>query len=411
MKKCAVGLLGVLVACGGSDSTGPKAASVTGVFGDNGSVLTGGTLPVGFTVLGADGFPARGVRVTWAVSPTTAATVNATQTSDSAGAIATSVIVGATVGPFTVTATPNGVAPITFHLTALDPCKYSVSYALGDSVNASLSRTDCQVNAGTATYFYDFYQMTLPAGQQSIRINEASNGANKIDPYVEFYRPTGELLGWDDDIQAGVIQTSQFDVVLGDGGSYIIGATSYDPDTTGPYILTSHPRATTLSGCQDAWMTPGATIIDTIRTSDCQDSTLHYSDIIYMFMQANQVIRVAERSTVVNPLLRLYWANVAARRFDSVAANDDSATGNPNAYIAYTVPANGWYLLQMGTAAANDTGEYTLAFDANTTGPSAPRTSVRATSPLDRVMPFLPRGTFRGWKGRPLALPRRVGVR
>src|SRR2546426_3392827 len=35
----------------------------------------------------------------------------------------------------------------------------------------------------------------------------------------EFYEATGALVGWDDDIQPGIIQTSQFDVILGSGGS------------------------------------------------------------------------------------------------------------------------------------------------------------------------------------------------
>ncbi|OLC09229.1 MAG: hypothetical protein AUH41_05865 [Gemmatimonadetes bacterium 13_1_40CM_66_11] len=360
MKALVVCLFVFAVACGG-DSTGPKAASVTGVFGDNDSVLTGGTLRIGFTVLSGDGFPLKGAKITWTVAPISAATISpTTQTSDSIGNVSTIVLAGSSIGAFTVTATVSGLAPIDFHLKALDPCHY-----------------------------YDFYQLTLPAGQQSIRINELST---RIDPYVEVYRSTGELLGWDDDIQPGVIQTSQFDVILGSGGPYVIGATSYDPDTTGAYTLIAKPRPTTVAGCQDTWMTPGATITDTIRATDCADSLKNYSDIIFMYMQASEVIRVAERSSVVNPLLKLYNANFAAQRFDSVAANDDSASGNPNAYIAYTVPANGWYLLQIGTATPADTGEYTLAFSANT-GPSAPNSRGAA-----RVLRVLPSGTFRGWK-------------
>ncbi len=384
----AIGIAGAL-ACGG-DSTGPKAASITGLFGDNDSVLTGGTLSVGFTILNTDGFPLKGARVTWTVTPVSSATVDQpSQTSDSVGNVSAVVRVGGSIGAFTVTATVSGLAPIDFHLKALDPCSYALVYTLGDTVSGALSRTDCRVFVGSVFYFYDYYKLTLPAGQQSIRINEFST---RIDPYVEFYQASGALVGWDDDIQPGLIQTSQFDVVLGSGGSYVIGATSYDPDTVGAYTLIGKTRPTTLASCQDAWMTPGATITDTIRTTDCADSSKNYSDIIYMFVQASEVIKVAERSTVVNPMLKLYWANFAAQRFDSVAANDDSASGNPNAYISYTVPADGWYLLNIGTSAPNDTGEYTLAFSAST-GPSAPR------SPgVSRVLRVLPSGTFRGWK-------------
>ena len=389
MKALFVCLLFVALACG--DSTGPKAGSITGIFGDNDSLLTGGTLSVGFTVLNGDGFPLKGAKVTWTVAPTTAATVNpTTQSSDSIGNVMASVTGGSTIGTFTVTAAVSGVPPIAFHLKTLDPCSYSVVYHLGDSVNAALTRTDCKIRQGTLSFFYDFYALDLPAGQQSIRINEYST---RIDPYVELYRSTGELLGWDDDIQPGVIQTSQFDVILGSGGSYVIGATSFDPDTTGTYALVSKTRPTTVSGCADVWMTPGATITDTIRASDCADTTSHFTDRIFMFMQTSDVISIAERSTVINPLLRLYNANFTLQRFDSVAANDDSSAGNTDAYISYTVPTDGWYLLQVGTLAANDTGQYTLVF--SPLGPTA-----RRSRRVDRVLRALPSGTFRGWKTR-----------
>jgi len=377
------------LACG--DSTGPKAGSITGIFGDNDSLPTGGILSLGFTVLKGDGFPLKGAKVTWTVAPTTAATVNpTTQSSDSIGNVMANVTAGSTIGTFTVTAAVSGVPPIAFHLKTLEPCSYSAVYHLGDSVNAVLTQTDCKIRQGTLSFFYDFYRLDLPSGQQSIRINEYST---RIDPYVELYRSTGELLGWDDDIQPGVIQTSQFDVILGSGGSYVIGATSFDTNSTGTYALVSKTRPTTVAGCADVWMTPGATITDTIRASDCADTTSHFSDRIFMYMQTSDVINIAERSTVINPLLRLYNANFVLQRFDSVAANDDSSAGNTNAYISYTVPTEGWYLLQVGTLAANDTGEYTLVF--SPLGPTA-----RRSRRVDRVLRALPSGTFRGWKTR-----------
>lgn len=389
MKALFVCLIFFALACG--DSTGPKAGSITGIFGDNDSLPTGGTLSVGFTVLNSGGFPLRGAKVTWTVTPATAATVNpTTQSSDSIGNVMANVTASNTVGTFTVTAAVNGIPPIDFHLKTLDPCSHAVVYHLGDTVNAALSRTDCRIRQGTLSFFYDFYTLDLPSGQQSIRINELST---RIDAYVELYRSTGELVGWDDDLQTGVIQTAQFDVILGSGGSYVIGATSYDPDTTGAYTLISQTRPATVAGCADVWMTPGATISDSIRANDCADSTSHFYDRVFMFMQASDVINIAERSAVINPLLKLYNANFTLQRFDSVAANDDSTAGNHNAYISYTVPADGWYLLQVGTAAANDSGPYTLVF--SPLGPTA-----RRTRRADRVLRALPSGTFRGWKTR-----------
>jgi len=387
--------LGGALACGGGDSTGPQAGSVTGIFGDNDSVFTGGTLPVGFTVLGGNGTPLAGAHVTWTVAPVAAASITpATQSSDNLGNVATVVHVNSTVGPFTVTASVPGVSPIAFHLKVLDPCGYAVSYTLGDTVAASLSHTDCRVALGAAHYFYDYYKLTLPAGQSSLRINMSSSN---FDTYLDFYSfDTGKALGANDDIQPGVIQNSQIDIVLGQGGDYVIGANSYDPDTVGAYTLTAGLHPPTLSGCKDLWMTPGATFTDTIRATDCTD--VPYNDKVLFWMQATDVIRIAERSTVINPLLKLFNANFSTQHFDSVAANDDSASGNSNAYVTYTVPADGLYLLQIGTATPGDTGQYSLAFDVNT-GPSA-----RRASPVDRVrrvLRVLPSGAFRGWKKRP----------
>lgn len=397
MKQLVVGLLALLVACGGGDSTGPTAASVTGIFGDNGSVPTGGTLAIGFTVLAANGLPARGVKVTWMVTPASAANVTATQTSDTAGAVATSVLVGGTAGAFTVTANVTGTTPVTFHLTALDPCKYYAPYALGDTVHGSLARTDCLVMLGTASYYYDFYQLNLPAGQQSISIKEVSAGANKIDSYLELYRQTGQQVGFNDDSLQAQDQNSQLDIILASGGTFIIGATSYDPDTVGPYVLTSANRPPSITGCRDIWVTPGVAVTDTIRSTDCADSTGKYADIVLLFMSASDTIKVAERSTVFNPVLTLFAPNFQLQQYDSVAANDDSASGNTNAYLSYPVPSTGFYLLRIGTTAAHDTGEYSLAFSPSTIGPSAGR-----GAPLDQVLPLLPRRTFRAWKGRPV---------
>jgi hypothetical protein len=393
MKQLVVGILALLLACGGSgDATGPQAASVTGVFGDSGSVLTGGTLAIGFTVLGADGLPARGVKVTWTVAPASAANVTSTQASDTVGAVATSVHVGSTVGPFTVTANVTGTTPVTFHLTALDPCKYLAPYALGDTVNGSLALTDCHIAIGLNSYYYDFYQITLPAGQQGIRIKESSSGANKIDPYLELYRQTGQQVGFNDDSLQVQDQNSQLDMILASGGTFIIGATSYDPDTVGPYVLTSANWQPSIAGCRDVWVTPGVAVTDTIRSTDCADSVGNYADIVLLFMSASDTIKVAERSTAFNPVLTLFAPNFQLQRYDSVAANDDSASGNPNAYLSYPVATTGFYLLRIGTTAAHDSGEYNLAFSPSTLGPSAAR-----GASFDRAVPLLP-WPMRRWK-------------
>src|SRR5437762_3864653 len=194
-------------------------------------------------------------------------------------------------------------------------------YALGDTVNGALTHADCRITQGNLSFRYDFYELDLPDGQQSIRITETptGTGSSQFDPYVELYLRSGALIGWDDDIQNGVIQTSQLDIILGTGGQYVIGATSFDADTVGPYQLTSSTRPANVSGCRDVWMTPGATFTDTIRANDCADSTSRFADIIYMYMQPNQAIRIAERSTVITRRLQSKPAIFHPLRSNSLA--------------------------------------------------------------------------------------------
>jgi hypothetical protein len=386
------GMLGGAAACGGGDSTGPKAGSVTGLAGDGQSAPTGATLasPVSFVVLGGDGFPLKGAKISWSVAPASAATVDPkSQTTDATGLASTTVTLGSVQGPLTVTAAVNGVSPVQFHITALDPCSFVAPYSLGATVSGTLARTDCKQFG----FFYDFYQLDLPTGgQQSIRISMAST---KFDTYVELFRSTGEPVGADDDIESGVIQNSQLDVIMGDGGTFVIGANSYDPDTVGAYTLSSAERPATLSGCQDAWVTPGATIVDAVETTDCLFQGQNF-DIIYMFIPGGSVIRLAERSTAINPLLKLESLNLTTGAFDSVAANDDSIPATTTAFISYTVAASAILRVRIGTAVAGTTGAYTFAFSPSTTpGPTAGRT---AGAP--RMLPFLPLRTLKGWKAK-----------
>jgi hypothetical protein len=360
------GAMAYAAACSSGDSAGPKAGSVTGIFGNNDSVLTGGTLLVGFTVLGADGFPLRGAQVTWNVSPALAASVNpASQTSDSAGAIATHVTVGTTVGAFTVTASVNGVAPIDFHLKALDPCKYVAPLALGDTVHGVLATTDCL----NGSWYDDFYSLSLPAGPQSIRISMRSSDTT-FDPWVDLYYGTGRLVAFDDDSILGVQRNSQLDIIF-PGGTYVIGANAFRAFTVGPYTLTAQLRPAMMSGCRQVWVARGVSVNDSVTLSDCADSTTpthHYYDVARIFAFSGTVLTMALRSTVINPTLALYRVypdNAYARRL--LISNDDSSAGNTNAFIRFVVDTTSAYDVILSTSAPGQTGAYTFSVDSSTT--------------------------------------------
>ena len=106
------------------------------------------------------------------------------------------------------------------------------------------------------------------------------------------------------------------------------------------------------------------------------------------------MLQFAERSTFMDPLLKLYHVNfsVSPPTLDSITANNDSSATNTNAYISYTVPADGLYQLRPGTFVVGQTGEYTLVFSPTGAAPSAGKTQA-----LDDLLRFFPR-TPKGWK-------------
>jgi len=384
-------MIAAAAACGGSTDAGPVAASVTGIAGDGQTATTGGALafPLSFVALGSSGQPAQGVHVTWSATPSGGASFNpATSTTDVNGAASTTATLGAVVGDITIHAALPGVADVIYHATAVNPCTYIAPYTLGQTVNGALTANDC--NYRNAGWFYDFYALDLPAGQQSMRLTMNST---VFDTWVDFWSADGPLFGFDDDVTLGQVQNSQLDIIF-PGGSYIIGANSYDQFTTGAYTMATEVRPTAMNGCRPVWVARGVTVNDSLTATDCADSsaTPHYYDVARIQLTQGSVLTISEHSAVINPSLAIYRIldlNTYPRSL--VAQNDDSSAGNPNAFITFTVTLTGPYDIVIGSSAPGEIGAYT--FDV-----SSLTTSARAVAPVS--------GRRERWRGDVLGLTR-----
>ena len=367
------GALAAIAACGDSTGSGPQAASVTGVAGDSQTAPTGATLgfPLSLVALGSGGQPAQGVHVTWSVTPGGAALFNPpSSTTDVNGVASTTATLGSFVGSITMHAAVPGVADVLYHATALDPCTYLAPYTFGQTINAALAPGDCNyLNAG---WFYDFYPVDLPVGQQSIRIRMSSG---TFDTWVDFFSAAGPLFGFDDDEVLGQVQNSQLDIIL-PGGSYVIGANSFDQLTTGAYTLSTETRPAAMNGCRQVWVARGVTVNDSLTAADCADSavTPHHYDVARIQLVQGTVLTIAEHSTAINPSLALYRVTDLTNYARSlVAQNDDSSAGNQAAFIQFTVAVTGPYDIVIGSSAGGETGAYTFDVSASTT--LSPRTA------------------------------------
>jgi hypothetical protein len=381
-----VGMLVLALACGDSSGPGKRAASITGIAGDSQAAPSGAQLafPLTFTALGSDGLPIQGVAVQWTVTPAGRASLSPPSTTTNASGVAsTNVTLGLTPGPITIQAAVPGVTPVVYHATILDPCTLTTSLAVGESVNASLATIDCNVSTTFGTFFYDFYDLVLPPGQQNLRISMRSIA---FDAYVDFYELSGQPLAFDDDSILLQAQNSQLDIVLPGDTTYIIGANSYNPFTTGAYALSASSRSVSMNGCRQVWVVSGVSISDSITTSDCADSTAspRSYDVARILLFSSGVLTLSVRSTALNPTLALYRLGAGNDPYARtlVASNDDSLPGNTNAFISYTQSATTVYDILIGTSTSGETGTYTFEVSASVT--LSPRISGPAGQVRDR---------------------------
>jgi len=327
--------------------------TLTAVTGNNQSAFTGDSLPDSLLVrvIGSDGKPFDSAAVTWTVTSGTATVSSPSVATDSLGYASTTVTLGGTAGLVGIQAAVVGLQPANFSATA---CGHPV-IAVGETASGALSTTDCRLSV----WYTDFFELAVPAGPQGLTLTMTSAA---FDTYLEVYTAAGDLLSGDDNIDA-TNKNSQLTTILGTG-DYLIAPSSSDPGVTGAYSLSAVAHPAELAGCELVWVARGFAISDSVTTSDCVDATngTYYADVAAISLVAGSVLTVSNRSTAFDPAVFLHNAAGA-----QVGANNDSAAGNPNAYLVYPVVTTGSYLLFAGTNDSLATGAYTLSISASST--------------------------------------------
>ena len=394
--------LAAMMAC--SDSGGPAAVQPAAIAVVSGNAQTG---PVGgamseslrVVVTGTDGLPYAGATVNWAITAGAGTAAPSVSTTAANGEAAT-LITAAAAGNLTVTASSGTVTPATFTATAVPACQYLRPYTLGGVVTGALSTLDCGVDIG-AIFYYDFYRLDF-AAQQSFTVS-MSSGA--FDTWVDLLDVTTGLVGTNDD-SLQLVPNSYFEGIFAPG-NYAIGASSFDPVTTGAYSLRSAVRPPTISQCRDIWATLGVSVSETIATTDCVDASTgstFYSDRVVLALEAGATLQARLTSGAVDPMLIL----VVVPAGTVVASNDDSTAGTTTAYISYTVPQSGFFVLDIGTAVAGQTGAYTLTLG------GSPILGGAAAARAGSSRLIVPTAVLRGAGGKspiPMQVPLRAHLR
>ena len=351
--------VGLLAACGGSDSTPPipagPPASLTKT-GDNQTADPATTVAVAPSVKVVDtaGRPVSGASVVFSVGDGVGTVTAGTQTTSSAGV--------ATVGSWKLGATPGVTNTLLVSVGSLDdvftatatgtnPCSVVVPYTFGTTANGDLASTDCLV---ASAYYTDFFQTSVtPAG--AYLFGESSTA---VDAYLILFNQAGYAVAVnDDDFYASPSTNSRIKALI-PAGNYVVAASSLDAKDVGAYTVTSSATGTSIDNCEDVFIARGMSVPQALTSTDCVNSGF-YSDDVYIYLLAGQSVTVTMTSTAFDAYLELY--NISGTNPTLVGSNDNKDATTTDAQLVFTAARSDFYLVAPTTKASGVLGAYTLA--------------------------------------------------
>lgn len=329
-------------------ATAGAAAVIAKTAGDAQNATAGSAVAVApsVTVRDANGNPVSGVSVIFSVGTGGGTVTGGTQTTNASGAATVGTwTLGPSAGANTLIASAGSLTPVTFTATGTVSvaCTTTTPYAFGSVADGTLSTSDCRLPDGS---YIDFYTTSVPTAGGYL----FNQSAATFDAFLVLYAPSGAPVGINDDFGAG--QNSTIKVLL-PSGNYVLGATSFDPTTTGAYTLSSSATSSSIDTCEEVFIVPGITTAQTLLGSDCVIGP-YYSDDVYVLLSAGQTITVSMNSTAFDTYLEIYGAS------GLLLDNDNRDASTTDAQLIFTAPANGVYLIGPTSAIAGATGAYTL---------------------------------------------------
>jgi hypothetical protein len=231
------------------------------------------------------------------------------------------------------------------------PCTTS-AISIGQTVNGTLSTTDCRSPARGNTYYTDRYSFSGTAQQQLV----ISQSSTAFDSYLYLRGPNGDVIVQDDD--GGGSLNSQIQIGLPSTGTYVLEATSYGENSTGAYSLTLGTRS-----CSTPTIGLGQTASGSLTTNDCRSPARGNTYFVnqYLFSgTAQQRVAIALSSSAFDSYLYLRSPG------GQVIAQDDDSGGDLNSRIPtgggfFTLPSTGTYVIEVTSFGEFSTGSYALS--------------------------------------------------
>ncbi|PYS93505.1 MAG: hypothetical protein DMF64_04690 [Acidobacteria bacterium] len=333
------------------------------------------------------------------------------------------------VNPQQTTAKPDKGAKSLTVMPTSTSCPTKTPITPGSTLNGTLSAGDCKLPDNS---FYDEYTFSANAGQQVT----VSMSSTAFDTYLFLLKPSetapsGSSFQDDDNTPTGVCglnvpncsTDSRIPVVSGmitlpENGTYSILANSFDVGATGNYSVTLTFGSSNGQVCppNPTAITSGQTLNGDLSTSDCKLNDGSFFDAYSFTANANQQVSITMTSSSFDTYLILLAPDGTATGTD--IAEDDNGGGGTNARIpagagVAVLPATGTYTIYANSAAANQTGTYSITLSiSNSNCPTTPITvgqSINgALANTDCRLPadgsFLDQYTFSGTQGQQVGI-------
>lgn len=219
---------------------------------------------------------------------------------------------------------------------AAGPCTVRTPHPFGTTTNGALTTSDCLRD----NTYQDFYTVTVPAAGMYQFAQTAS-----FDTFLVLYGADGfKVASYPSPIR-----------ILLPAGSFILGPSSNAPLVTGSYTLSSAAAASAITGCQAFFAARGITTTQALQTTDCVITGFYVDDML-IFLRTGQAVTIDMTSTAVDAFLEIQDTGRGGR----LAFNDDRDASTDDARLVFTASFDNYYVLRPTSAAAGQTGAYTL---------------------------------------------------
>ena len=294
-------------------------------------------------------------------------------------------------------------------------CPTKVPIMPGQTINGTLSNTDCSLSDGS---FFDEYTFSATAGQQLF----VTMSSAAFDTYLILLDPSNNDTQ-DDDGGGGTnsrIPTNSGFFVAPATGTYAILANSFSPATTGNYsvTLTFGTGGTTCPPAPTP-ITNGQTINGTFVTGDCSLPDQSRYDLYSFSASAGQQVSITMTGTSpVDPYLILQAPDGDTIGEDDNGGGGTSARIPPIAGTFGSLPATGTYIIYANTALGNQLGNYSITL--NFSGSTCPSTPITLGQTINGTLAagdcrlpfdgsFFDAYTFSGTAGQQIAIAETSG--